>query len=51
MLTLDSSMHYGSLPGHTYVIIDKEGIVRYVYDDPRMAINNDLLVAELGKLN
>ena len=46
-----SSMHYGSLPGHTYVIIDKEGIIRYVFDDPNMGIRNDQLVAELSKLN
>ncbi|MFA4831176.1 MAG: redoxin domain-containing protein [Patescibacteria group bacterium] len=51
VLTTPSSMHYGSLPGHTYVIIDKEGVVRHVYDDPRMAIHNNQLVDELAKLN
>lgn len=50
MLTANSSMHFGSLPGHTYVLIDKKGVVRYVYDDPRMAINNDMIAAEVGKL-
>ena len=50
MLTANSSMHFGSLPGHTYVLIDKEGVVRYVYDDPRMAINNELITAEVEKL-
>lgn len=49
-LTTNSSMHYGSLPGHSYVLIDKEGIVRYVYDDPRMAVNNDLIAAELARI-
>lgn len=51
VLTLASSMHYGSLPGHTYVIIDKEGIVRHMFDDPNMAIHNDQLAAEISKLN
>lgn len=50
MLTLPSSMHYGSLPGHTYVMIDKQGIVRHVYDDPGMAIHNNKLNDELKKL-
>lgn len=50
VLTTPSSMHYGSLPGHSYVVIDKAGVVRHVYDDPRMAIHNNQLVAELDKL-
>ena len=50
MLTTESSMHKGLFPGHSYVVIDKEGIVRYVFDDPSMRINNDKLVAELDKL-
>ena len=44
-------MHPGSLPGHTYVVIDKKGIVRYIFDDPNMGIRNDQLVAEITKLN
>ena len=51
MLKTPSSMHFGQLPGHSYVVINKEGIVKHVYDDPNMAIHNDQLVAELGKLN
>ncbi|MEK7139630.1 MAG: redoxin domain-containing protein [Patescibacteria group bacterium] len=51
VLTTPSSMHFGSLPGHSYVVIDQDGIVRHVYDDPRMALHNDQLVAELAKLN
>ena len=51
MLKSASSMHYGSLPGHTYVLIDKEGIVRHVFDDPNMAIHNDQLIAELDKVS
>lgn len=50
VLKTPSSMHYGSLPGHTYVIIDKEGIVRDVYDDPRMAIRNDELFTKIQAL-
>ncbi|MEK7608342.1 MAG: redoxin domain-containing protein [Patescibacteria group bacterium] len=50
MLTSKSSMHYGSFPGHSYVLIDKAGIVRYVYDDPNMAINNNLLVSQVARL-
>lgn len=51
MLTAASSMHYGSLPGHTYVIIDKEGLVRHVFDDPNMSMHNNQLAAEIAKLN
>lgn len=50
-LTTESSMHYGLFPGHSYVAIDKEGIIRYVLDDPTMSIRNDQLVGELEKLN
>ena len=51
MLTTTSSMHRGSLPGHTYVIIDKDGIARYVFDDPNMAIANDMLFGKIGELS
>lgn len=50
LLTTDSSMHKGSLPGHTYIVIDKEGIVRYVFDDPNMAIANDMLSSKIEGL-
>ena len=50
MLTTASSMHRGSLPGHTYLLIDKEGIVRYVFDDPNMAIANDVLFIKINEL-
>lgn len=50
MLTTASSMHKGSLPGHTYIVIDKEGVVRYVFDDPNMAIANDMLFSKIGVL-
>ncbi len=50
MMNLPSSMHRGSLAGHTYLIIDKEGIVRYTFDDPSMGIQNDILISELEKI-
>lgn len=49
-LTLPSSMHKGQLPGHTYVVIDKEGIVRFVKDDPQMAIRNQEIMTEINKI-
>ncbi len=50
MLKTQSSMHYGQLPGHSYVVIDSAGVVRHVYDDPNMALHNDALLGELSKL-
>ena len=50
MLTLPSSMHRGSQPGHTYLILDKDGIVRYTFDDAKMGIQNDVLKNKLTKL-
>ena len=50
-LSLPSSMHKGQFPGHTYLIVDKEGVIRFIKDDPQMAIRNDELKAELEKLN
>ncbi len=51
VLALPSSMHKGQFPGHTYLVLDKEGIVKYVYDDPAMAVRNNELKAELEKLD
>lgn len=51
MLFLASSMHKGQYPGHTYVILDKNGVVQFVKDDPQMAVRNDELRKELEKLN
>lgn len=50
MLSLESSMHRGSMPGHTYLIIDQQGVVRYTLDDPKMSIQNKTLVSELQKI-
>lgn len=49
LLTLPSSMHRGRLPGHTYIVLDKDGIVKYVKDDPNMAIANDLLIEKIAE--
>lgn len=51
MLTVPSSMHYGSYPGHSFVLVDKQGIVRSAFDDPNMGIDNDRVFAEFEKLN
>lgn len=49
ILSMASSMHPGQMPGHTYILIDKEGVVREIYDDPNMAINNDTLFEKISK--
>ncbi len=51
MLAVPSSMHYGAFPGHSFVVIDRQGIIRFTLDDPNMAIDNDRIFAELEKLN
>ena len=50
VLTVESSMHRGQFPGHSYVIIDKEGVVRFIWDDPQMAVRNKEILAEIGKI-
>ena len=50
MLSLASSMHKGQKPGHTYVVIGQEGIVRSTLDDPKMGIQNDELIKQLNKI-
>jgi peroxiredoxin len=51
LLAVPSSMHKGSSPGHSYIVLDKQGIVRFVYDDPNMAINNDMISQKIAGLN
>ncbi len=51
LLNLGSSMHRNTIPGHTYVVLDKDGVVRYVYDDPSMSINNDMLIKKIAEFN
>ena len=50
LLTLPSSMHRGSLPGHTFIVLDKDAVVKYVFDDPNMAIANDMLLGKIAEL-
>lgn len=50
VLTLNSSMHRGQFPGHTYIIIDREGIVRFTQDDVQMAVRNKELLTEIENL-
>lgn len=50
ILELPSSMHKGARPGHTYVIVDKTGIVRLALDDTSMGIRNDELVREIERI-
>lgn len=47
VLSLTSSMHKGQLPGHTYVIVDKKGIIQYVKDDVKMGVRNTELIQAL----
>ncbi len=49
MVSLASSMHPGVKPGHTFVIIDGNGIVRYTKDDPQMGVRNQLIIDELAR--
>lgn len=49
VMSLPSSMHPGQLPGHTFILIDKDGIVRYTYDDPQMAVRNSELITQVDK--
>ncbi len=49
-VNLPSSMHRGTMPGHTYILLDDKGIVRYTYDDPKMSILNDMIVKEINKI-
>lgn len=48
VLNLPSSMHPGRYPGHTYFVIDKNGVIRYTLDDPNMGINNGKIAGMLG---
>ena len=50
VLTLPSSMHKGQFPGHSYVIVDKNGIVKFVQDDVQMAVRNKELSSQIDKL-
>ncbi len=45
-----SSMHKGEYPGHSYLLIDEEGVIRYGLDDPDMGLNNEALAEALADL-
>lgn len=49
ILSMESSMHRGQLPGHTYILVDPQGIVREVFDDANMGVNNDLIMQKISK--
>ena len=51
VLSLPSSMHPGAYPGHTYVIIDRQGIIKYAFDDPYMGVRNEELASEISKFS
>ncbi len=50
MLNFPSSMHPGDRPGHSYVVIDGDGVVRYIKDDPQMGINDPWLEEMVSQL-
>lgn len=50
VLTLPSSMHKGQFPGHSYVIINKDGIIKFVKDDVQMTVRNQELSAEVDNI-
>ncbi len=50
VLSLPSSMHRGSSPGHTFFVIDKDGVVRYTLDDKNMGIDNDTIFKAVQQL-
>ena len=50
VLTLPSSMHKGQFPGHSYVIINREGIIKFIRDDVAMVVRNQELAVEVDKL-
>lgn len=50
MLTLGSSMHPGNTPGHTYLLLDEKGVVRWTLDDPAMGIHNAELIKQLAQI-
>lgn len=49
LLSMGSSMHAGQLPGHTYILIDKQGVVREVFDDQNMGNNNEAILQKISK--
>ncbi len=50
VLYFPSSMHPGDLPGHTYVVIDANGFITNIKDDPQMGINDSWLEEKVNEL-
>jgi thioredoxin-dependent peroxiredoxin len=50
VLTLPSSMHRGEFPGHSYVIINEDGVIVFARDDASMAVRNNELSAEIARM-
>lgn len=51
ILTVASSMHKGEFPGHTYIVLDKDGVIRKIFDDPGMRVNNLEIKEALNKIS
>lgn len=51
VLNLPSSMDPGVLPGHTFFLINKSGIIRWTLDDPTMSIDNNKVLAAISRIN
>ena len=49
-VNLTSPMHKGLDNGHTYFVIDRQGVIRFAFDDPYMGVRNYLLATEIEKL-
>ena len=49
VVSMASSMHPGQYPGHTYILVDKQGVIRDIIDDPNMAIQNDSIFEKISK--
>ena len=50
VLNTTSSMHRGQFPGHSYILIDKNGRIRFIKDDPEMAVRNQELLKVIETL-
>ncbi|HLC95311.1 MAG TPA: redoxin domain-containing protein [Patescibacteria group bacterium] len=50
MLSMRSSMHPGA-PGHSYVVLDRDGTVQKILDDPKMGNNTDVIAKIINTLS
>ena len=50
MLAAESSMHRGSMPGHTFILLDQKGFVRFTLDDPKMGVQNTVLATKVSEI-